>query len=216
MNKKTILKVTTVVYALFFAGFISSCKNNNKHEVKPVEKEIPVGTFCYKDEGRTAEMLNYTELVKMLTEYDTTRKIPLEKALGYEDTRINNFNFNQFKKYLGYVESLSDKANIKITGISFISGAKANYNSTGKSYQDLIYVPTTTIDGEQVAFDPVQSVKQGRLVTLKEMLKKFNYNWPYDKISEKENQTKLQKATTLRGGDEVSGAGNRGELKPPY
>ena len=80
MNKKTILKVTTVVYALFFAGFISSCKNNNKHEVKPVEKEIPVGTFCYKDEGRTAEMLNYTELVKMLTEYDTTRKIPLEKA----------------------------------------------------------------------------------------------------------------------------------------
>ncbi|CAM1360077.1 conserved exported hypothetical protein [Tenacibaculum sediminilitoris] len=193
--------------------------------------QVSEGTFCYSDEGRTKEMLNYKEIINMLSSYDKTRIAPMEEALGYEDTRANTFDFVQFKKYLGHVENLSKKANVKITGISFISTAKENYKNTGKSYSSLIYIPTTTIDGEQIAFDPVQSAKQGKLVTFEEMLAKHGYKWIYNTKEEfkrgkrddynyrmkvlKENKAGFMFATSLD--DELlSGAGNHATLAPPY
>ncbi|WNW00873.1 hypothetical protein RRF68_07660 [Tenacibaculum sp. HL-MS23] len=226
MKKASLLKLFILVYALIFIACMISCE---KHECKCEHEgdQTPEGTFCYIDEGRTKEMLNYTEIVAMLKSYDTTRIAPLEKALGYEDSRINNYNFIQFKKYLGRIENLSKKAKINITGISFIAAAKSNYSNTGKSYQDLIYIPTTTVNGKQIAFDPVQSAKQGKLVTFKEMLALNGYKWIYDtkddfeagKIKNYDYGLKTlnkNKESTLLGEDELSGVGNKGTLTPPF
>ena len=97
MKKAGLLKLFIIVYALVFVVCMVSCE---KHECKceHEDDQTPEDTFCYADEGRTEEMLNYTEIVAMLKNYDTTRIAPLEKALGYEDSRINSYNFIQFKK----------------------------------------------------------------------------------------------------------------------
>lgn len=199
--------------SIVMIGFLTSCEkkcNCDDQNFTP-----PDGTYTYSDEGRTKEMLNYSEVVEVLTEYDKTRKVYLEKALGYEDTRINNVDFEQFKKYLGHIEKLSDSAKIKITGISFVSAVNSNYEGSGKGYQELIYVPTTTINKKQVAFDPVQSLKEGRLVTVKEMLRKYKYNWPFGKNDIQEIKSKsAQKPFTEP--DKESGFGNHLTLSPPF
>ncbi|APG66145.1 hypothetical protein LPB136_12530 [Tenacibaculum todarodis] len=210
--------------SIVMIGFLTSCEkkcNCDDQNFTP-----PDGTFCYVDEGRTEEMLDYTEIVAMLRNYDATRIAPLEKALGYEDSRLNTYNFEGFKKYLGHIENLSKKAKIKISGISFISAAKANYDGTKRSYQDLIYIPTTTVNGKQIAFDPVQSLKQGKLVTFKEMLAANGYNWIYNSIEDfkkgkrpdnnySTQQQQQQQKSTILTGNQKSGAGNWGQLTPP-
>ncbi|CAM1352438.1 hypothetical protein [Tenacibaculum ascidiaceicola] len=226
-NQLKLLLLTLVM------SFAISCDkiNGNKCDCDDWQSQVPEGTFCYSDEGRTKEMLNYKEVIQMLSSYDRTRIAPLEEALGYEDTRANTFDFVQFKKYLGHVENLSKKAKIKITGISFISTAKENHKDTGKSYSSLIYIPTTTIDGKQIAFDPVQSAKQGKLVTFKEMLAKHGYKWIYNTREEFEKgkrddyNYRIKTVRENKAGfmfvspqdDELlSGAGNWGSLEPPY
>ena len=212
--------------AIFVIG-LSSCKPTVKCDCE--NQEQPKGTFCYTDEGRQPEMINYKEIVTMLTDYDTSRIAPLEEALGYQDSRLNNYNFSQFKKYLGNIEALSKKAKIEITGISFISAVKKNYNNTGKNYQDLIYVPTTLINGKQIPFDPVQSVLQGKLVTFKEMLAKNGYNWIYNTREDfetgkkKDNNYSIPITKQSKAGfidvfvnEDESGAGNMAKLSPPF
>ncbi|CAM1346034.1 hypothetical protein [Tenacibaculum crassostreae] len=228
MKKTNLLRLLFLAFVMSFA--VSCEKHQCKCEHDDWQSQLPEGTFCYSDLGRTNEMLNYPEIVEMLRNYDTTRIAPLEKALGYPDSRINTYNYQNFKNYLGHIESLSKKAKIEITGISFISAAKPDYNGTGKSYQDLIYIPTTTIDGKQVAFDPVQSTKKGKLVTFKEALAANGYNWIYNSKEEfeegkrvdynysikvlKENKAGFMSLTPP--GDDDSGAGNKGNLEPPY
>ena len=198
-----------------------------------LEKNGENGIFCYKDEGRTKEMLNYSEIITALKSYDTSRIAPFEKAFGYEDSRVNTFDFVQFKKYLGHVENLSKKANIKMTGISFISVAKMHENEN-KEYGSLIYIPSTTVNGMQVLYDPVQSVRQGTLVTFKEMLEKHGYNWIYDSKEaykkgkrddydyglKSDQKSRMMVMSTILNdtleGDEESGAGNWSTMKPPY
>ncbi|MEX6626460.1 hypothetical protein [Tenacibaculum salmonis] len=184
--------------------------------------------FSYKDEGRTKEMLNYTEIIDALKLYDVTRISPIEKALGYEDSRINTFNFVQFKKYLGRIENLSRKLGVEITGISFISTAKQIDNTNDKGYGSLIYLPSTTVNGQQVLFDPEQSVKQRKLVTFKEMLAKHGYNWIYDskesyskgKRRDYNYKIELEQSVLSRGeqggSGEDSGAGNYSNMTPPH
>ena len=219
MKKTNLLKLVIIVFTM---NFMTSCeKHKCKCDHDDWQSQIPDSTFCYSDEGRTPEMLDYTEIVNMLRNYDTTRIAPLEKALGYEDSRINTYNFKQFRRYLGRVKNLSRKAGIKVTGLSFISAAKPDYNGTGRSYQDLIYIPTTTIDGKQVAFDPLQSFEQGKLVTFKEMLAKNGYNWIYN-TTEDFNKGKREdydysiEELPKDPSKEPSGAGNKGYLQPPY
>lgn len=188
------------------------------------------GIFCYKDEGRTKEMLSYSEIIEMLKSYDTTRIEPLESALGYEDSRVNTFDFIQFKKYLGHVENLSKKANIKITGISFISSVK-KHEKNGKEYSSLIYMPSTTIKGVDVLYDPLQSAKLGKLVTFKEMLVKHGYNWIYDTegdykegkrkdynyiLESEKKEAVVASMAKINDLDNDSGAGNYGNMTPPH
>ncbi|WP_435261535.1 hypothetical protein [Tenacibaculum sp. nBUS_03] len=223
MNKKNILQKIIGIFRRIF------CKECTYEEC--LEKANEKGIFCYKDEGRTKEMLSYSEIIEMLKSYDTTRIEPIEKALGYEDSRINTFDFIQFKKYLGHIENLSRKVKIEITGISFIATAKPNHKEEEKGYGSLIYMPSTTVKGKQILFDPVQSAKQGKLITFKEMLVKHGYNWIYDSEGDyKEGKRKdynyslpsIKKETvafSLRNGDdmeEASGAGDRGLPQPPY
>jgi hypothetical protein len=185
------------------------------------------GVFCYKDEGRTKEMLSYPQVIEMLQVYDEHCIVPFEKAMGYEDARINTFDFVQFKKYLGHVENLSKKAGIAMTGISFISVGKLHADD-GREYSSLIYMPSTTVGGAQVLYDPVQSYRSKALVTFGEMLAKHGYQWIYDtketykKGKRKDNKYQLpvmMKATnSLRDGNdfEESGAANLSHLTPPY
>ncbi|TDQ21922.1 hypothetical protein [Tenacibaculum caenipelagi] len=229
MKKTNLLQLLFLTLAVSFA--VSCEKTDSKCDCDDWRSQVPEGTFCYSDEGRTKEMLNYKEIVEMLSNYDRTRIAPIEKTLGYEDTRANTFDFAQFKKYLAHVENMSKKANIEITGISFISTAKENHNNTGKSYSSLIYIPTTTINDKQIAFDPVQSAKQGKLVTFKEMLAKHGYKWIYNTKEEfekgkrddynynirvlKENKAGFMYASPLND-ESLSGAGNQANLEPPY
>ncbi|WP_428742623.1 hypothetical protein [Tenacibaculum sp.] len=229
MKKTTLLQLLFLTLVMSFA--VSCEKTDSKCDCDDWRSQVPEGTFCYSDEGRTKEMLNYKEIVAMLSNYDRTRIAPVEKTLGYEDTRANTFDFVQFKKYLAHVENMSKKANVKITGISFISAAKPDYKGTGKTYQNLIYIPTTTINGKQIAFDPVQSAKQGKLVTFKEMLVSNGYKWIYDTKEEfekgkrddynynirvlRENKANFVSALTLDE-ESLSGAGNQGQLSPPF
>lgn len=228
MKKTNLLQLLIIVFAM---SFMTSCeKHKCKCDHENWELQIPEGTFCYADEGRTKEMLDYTEIVAMLRNYDTTRIAPLQRALKYQDSRINTYDFAQFQKYLGRIKNLSKKAKIPMTGISFISAAKPNYDGTGRSYQDLIYIPTTTINGKQIPYDPVQSVKQKKLVTFKEMLAENGYNWIYNTKQEFEagkredydyslkvlKQNKAGFNFFLSQKNELSGAGNHGQLVPPY
>lgn len=218
-----------LIFAITFT-FLFSCKEHKcKCDCDDWQSQIPEGTFCYSDEGRTKEMLNYDELIDMLKNFDRTRIAPLESALGYQDARVHTYDFEQLKKYLGHIENLSKKSKVKITGISFIAGAKKDYKGTGRTYQDLIYIPTTTVNGKQIPFDPLHSARQGKLVTFKDMLAKHGYKWIYNSAKEfkegrnpnydyslpvrKQNEAGFFAPTFDKG---ESGAGNRGVLQPPY
>ncbi|MGB1041991.1 MAG: hypothetical protein ACPGU6_01225 [Tenacibaculum sp.] len=228
MKKTNLLKLLIIVFTI---SFFTSCKNEHKcnHESQPVNPENIEGYFTYPAlDSRPDVSLDYEEIVAMLKEYDATRIEPLEKALGYPDSRINTYDFNSFIQYLNYVKKLSKKAGITISGISFISAAKPDYNGLKRSYQDLIYIPTTTIDGEQIPFDVVQSVKQGKLVTFKQALAANGYKWIYNTQKEfkegknDKNDYSISKLKENKAGfvplvfREESGAGNRGSLVPPY
>lgn len=225
------MKKTNLLLIFAFAfSILTSCKEHKcKCDCDDWQSQVPEGTFCYSDEGRTKEMLNYKQVISMLKNFDRTRIAPLEKALGYQDARIHNYNFAQFKKYLGHVENLSKKANVEITGISFIAGAKKDYKGTGRVYQDLIYIPTTTVNGKQIPFDPVHSARQGKLVTFKDMLAKHGYKWIYNTAEEfKEGRNPNYDYSlpikrkneagifTFSYDDGESGAGNFATLRPPY
>lgn len=210
MKKANLLKLLIVIYAITIAVFMISC---NKEQYKcEHEKKISEDVFCYTNKGRPVNMVKYNEIIKMLKAYDATRKGVLEKSLGFEDTRVNTYPIQQLKEYLGYIENLCIQKNIPLTGINIISAAypAKNNNSTEAGYQTLIFMPTTTIDGESfVTFDPLKSQK-GKPVAFKSILAKKGYNWLYDKSKIKT----LQNKEVLKG-DEMSSGSNRLQSKPP-
>ena len=57
-------------------------------------------------------LLNYSEVVTMLLEYDKTRFELLVNGLGFEDTRVNTFDFEEVKNYLAYTENLANKSGV--------------------------------------------------------------------------------------------------------
>ncbi|MDY0780943.1 hypothetical protein [Tenacibaculum sp. IB213877] len=228
MKKTNLLPL--IVSIIMIGILVTSCKQekcdceNQKIDVESIE-----GYFCYPAaESRPPVALNYKEIVNMLTKYDTTRIQPLKDALGYYDSRINTYDFNNFVHYLNYIKKKSKKAKIKISGISFIYAAKSNYNDTGKSYQDLIYIPTTTINGNQIPFDAVLSAERDSLVTFKAALAENGYKWIYDSKDDFENgrsqeknhnflsREKSQVSSNTVLDAEDSGAGNVAHLRPPY
>lgn len=172
--------------------------------------------------SRPYNALNYKELIPMLEHYDQTRKPVLEQALGYEDTRMNYFSIETIENYINYVKKLSEEKGIKFTGINFVSAAYPNKTSHGvPNYQNLVFMPTTEIDGKNICFDPVQSTKE-KIVTVKEMLTNYGYNWVYDSKEDYENRKKSdkfleQKRLTRESQEDLeSGNSNFGNITPPY
>ena len=137
------------------------------------------------------------------------------KKLGFEDTRVNTYPIEKLKNYLGYIENLCVQKNIPLTGINIISAAYPDKKSNSKEagYQTLIFMPTTTIDGEDfVTFDPLKSTK-GSPVTFKSILAKKGYKWLYDnsKVSKNKNGMFLK---NLSGDDDSSGSNKLGSIPP--
>jgi hypothetical protein len=170
--------------------------------------------------GRPDIALTYPELISMLQHYDETKRGPLTKIHGKEDTRINFFKIEDLKAYIAYVEKESKKKKIKLTGINFISAAYPdNYalDSKKSNYQTLIMMPATTIgDFERVSFDPLKS-KKGEPKTLKEILRSYNeYNWYYNKMKIKNTTSRSTSKSAKSGGDDLSSGANRSQISPPY
>ena len=189
---------------------------------------------CQKDEdtvnanleetsvGRPWNMISYKGMIERLEYYDKTRKPVLENALGFEDTRINYYSIETIENYIKYVKQLSKEKGIELTGINFVSGAypkEASYGTPG--YQHFIFMPTTNINGRNIGFDPALSTKDN-IVTIKEKLADFGYNWVYDNQEDYNNRDKVSdkiqinynnRATT---NDLESVGGNLGTLCPPY
>lgn len=168
--------------------------------------------------AKPQNLLMYKEMVAMLEHYDQTRKPVLEKALGYEDTRVNTYPIQQLKDYIGYIENLCAQKNIPLTGVNIISAAYPEKQSGTKEagYQTLIFMPTTTINGEEfVAFDPLKSNK-GVPATFKSILAKRGYNWPYDNSKVAKEEQKAGVVSLRVTEDEDSSGANRMRPVPPY
>ncbi|SNR14310.1 hypothetical protein [Tenacibaculum jejuense] len=172
-------------------------------------------------------LLTYKEVVTMLRAYDETRLDQFIGVLGFEDTRINTFEFAELKNYMNYVEKLAKEKGIKLKGISFIKGVyKENVkNDKFIDYENLLYTPTAIINGKETLIDVVNSSKD-KLATFKDMLAKYHYEWRYDNKenyklkTEKDKKIKdtneIQSRISNDGSDDtLSGISNFGELRPP-
>ncbi|CAM1342526.1 hypothetical protein [Tenacibaculum amylolyticum] len=176
-------------------------------------------------EGKAAKpwnMISYKGMIERLEHYDKTRKPVLEQALGFEDTRINYYSIETIENYIKYVKQLSKEKGIELTGINFVSGAypeDANYGTP--NYQHFMFMPTTNVNGKNVGFDPMLSTKD-KVVTIKEMLASFGYNWVYDSKEDYENRNTISKeiqnnfSKRNRKTDLDSGAANVSNIAPPY
>ena len=218
------MKKINLLQLLFLTVMMSvavSCDNiNHKCDCDDWQSQVPEGTFCYANQGRPSNMLKYKEIISMLESYDETRNEVLEKSLGFEDTRVNSYPIQQLKDYLGYIESLCAEKEIPLTGINIISAAYPENYSGSKSagYQTLIFMPTTTIDGEEfVTFDPLKS-KKGAPTTFKSILAKRGYHWSYDKsrVSKEAQKAGIMNFNSMQDDLEDSSGANRLKPTPPY
>ncbi|WP_064966686.1 hypothetical protein [Tenacibaculum ovolyticum] len=206
--KNKFLVVATLATMIF-----TSCSQDSLDEAsKEVDAKV----------SRPYNALNYKELVPMLEHYDETRKSVLEKALGHEDTRMSYFSIETIENYLAYVKTLSKEKGIRITGINFVSASYPENTTHGvPNYQTIVFMPTTEINGKNINFDPVQS-SEGNVVTVKQMLGSYGYNWVYDSKEDYENRNKPSKKTQKNFlkresmKDLESGVSNWGTMKPPY
>lgn len=167
-------------------------------------------------------LLMYKEMVAMLEHYDKTRKPILEKALGKEDTRINFYTIETLETYLNYVKKISQEKGIKLTGINIVSASYPENTLHGvPNYQTVMFMPTTEINGNNIAFAPEMS-NNGEIITMKEVLGEYGYNWIYDTKEDYDDRNlvnkEIQKNFLNRNNntDKESSNGNRGLLQPPY
>lgn len=174
-------------------------------------------------------LLTYKEVVMMLSDYDNTRLDILADALGFEDSRVNTFDFYELKNYLEYTENLAREKGIKLKGVSFVKGVYNKEMARDEEligYENLMYIPTTMINGKEVLVDVINSKKE-EIVTFKEKLREFGYEWRYDnkknykfKNSKKQEKQEFKKQFMMmnddNGSDTLSGASNHSTIAPPY
>lgn len=208
------MKTTKILLvAAIGVASILSCTQDKTEEVL-IEKTVKT--------AKPKNLLMYKEMVAMLEHYDKTRKPVLEKALGREDTRINFYTIETLETYLAYVKRVSQEKGIKLTGINIVSASYPETSSHGvPNYQTVMFMPTAEINGKNIAFAPEAS-KNGEIVTMKEVLGKYGYNWVYDSKEDYENKNKVNKILkqNFKNRDlleeKISNAGNFGQLSPPY
>ena len=98
----------------------------------------------------------YTNLYKEQRLKDFNAKHP-EFPMG--DTQKVWFSIDAMKDYIAYVEAVSAEKGIAVTGISFHYGVYPKTEEYGiyGGYQTLVMTPTTTINGKNEDFEPLQS-----------------------------------------------------------
>lgn len=204
----------TIKFFLATAVAVASFMSCSQDKTEDVIAEKTVKT------AKPQNLLMYKEMAAMLEHYDQTRKPVLEKALGYEDTRINFYTIETLETYLNYVKKLSEDKGIKLTGVNFVSASYPEGSSHGiPNYQNIMFMPTTEIKGKHIGFDPIKS-NSNKIVTMKESLGNYGYNWVYDSKEDYENRKSKDYNKYLKLNskieDDESGAGNKGNLTPPY
>ncbi|TCI93517.1 hypothetical protein [Tenacibaculum sp. M341] len=201
----------------------------------PTLRELICNFLCPKPKPTKPEtLLTYRTVVNMLETYDEERLDSvgrskfISRGLKFEDTRINTFDFDQLQNYMLYCQKLAKEKDIKLKGISFVKSVYSKENTRKEDfigYESLIYIPTAIVNGQETHVDLIHSTRD-QIVTFKEMLEKYGYEWRYDN---KENfvlittklkdikQEKLQEVKAMmRSGDELSIAGNKSNLAPPH
>jgi len=227
MKSNTNLFLTFAMSVLFFAY---SCKPETPK--KPVEDPIEEVDDEKKGKKRPRILLKYSELARILKQYDDTRKPVLMEQMGgkKEDARVQFISIKELKEYIRYIERQAKRKDIELTGINFISGAyPEDYkeNPEHSDYQTLVMVPAMTLGDEKMVSIDLHKSKKGKPVTLRELLHKFyDYSWYYDGVDAAGIGTvngvnlKSRKALVLSQGDEepgddLSSAGNRMIPSPP-
>ncbi len=204
--------------------------NQIKNQIMSILKSI-CKFFCpdcsTPEPTKPETLLSYKEIVSMLTAYDKTRPETHHKMFGFEDSRVNTFNFADVKNYLAYAEKLADEKGIKLTGISFVKGVYTQDTTKDKEYmnhENLMYLPKAMVNGEEVLIDLVNSTKE-KIVTFKERLGRYGYNWNYDnakdfKANEAAKQQEKQEVKSakmsLLAEDSESFVANFSHISPPH
>lgn len=185
-------------------------------------------TIVNKEITKPTTLLTYNEIVEMLTEYDNTRlytdketNLTVTKGLKFEDSRVSTFDFTEIKNYIAYIEDIATKKGITLKGLSFIKGVYTKNTTTSTEYighENLMYLPTTIIDGNEVLIDLLQTTNQ-ETIRFSDMLAKQNYNWRNDseKTSDsyEKKQTNSYQPQLKSTSSGSSGVANRTNLKPP-
>jgi len=172
---------------------------------------------------RPWNMLNYKEVIERLEYYDETRIPMYEEQLGFEDSRVHHYSIETIENYIAYVKQLSKEKGIEFTGINFVASAypeDADYGTP--KYQNIMLMPTTIIDGKQIGYDPELSTTE-KIVTTKEALANYGYNWVYDSEEDYANRKNVvqksakEKEVLMQSAKAVpSSAGNYAGLTPPH
>jgi hypothetical protein len=169
-------------------------------------------TACEKSENVTAPASNqtvlrptnaitlehyktYTNLYKEQRLKDFNAKHP-EFPMG--DTQKVWFSIDAMKDYIAYVEAISTEKGIPVTGISFHYGVYPKTKEYGiyGGYQTLVMTPTTTINGKNKDFEPLQST--------------YGNPKPFAEATSNPNIAGKDETTETE-----SSAANRGESIPP-
>lgn len=206
------MKIVALAMVVSVVSFVGCQKDEDivNTNVEEASVERPWNALMYKD------------MIGMLEHYDKTRKPVLENALGFEDTRINYYSIETLENYIKYVKQLSKEKGIEFTGINFVSGVYPENGTKGTSnYQNLIMMPTTNLNGKNIGFDPMKSTNE-KVVTIKEVLGSFGYNWVYDSQDDYSNRKIIPENINLnysrrsKLNDEESVSANWSNVTPPY
>jgi len=206
---KTLNLLSKSLFILIIFISFTSCK--------PKTSTAETDDFCITYDGRPEQSISYKEMAVMLTQYKNTREGVLKNALGFEDTRKVWFQIDSLKKYLAYVETLSNDSGVEITGFNFISAAYPDKSIYGKekNYQTLILNPTTTKDGNpRVSFDPLHSAN-GNPAYVSDLL--LPYLNEIDSVTYRKKDIKKYIVNLMLDAteDTESSAYNRGDGTPP-
>ena len=158
------------IFSFLLFGLIS-CNNECSHKEKKV------------NDSRPDQAITYKEMASMFNAYDTGQKKVLDEYRGKltqgkdpVETISHFYDLQDLKQYIAYLEKLSKKKNIELTGIRIFSAAypKNHIKKELQGRHTLVFMPTAKIDGDrEVAYEPLYS-KKGNPIKFTEFLHKFS------------------------------------------
>ena len=158
------------IFSFLLFGLIS-CNNECSHKEKKV------------NDSRPDQAITYKEMASMFNAYDTGQKGVLnkyrKKLTQGKDTveSISHFyDLQDLKQYIAYLEKISKKKNIELTGLRIFSAAYPNnhHQEELRGRHTLVFMPTAKIDNNRgVAFEPLYS-EDNNPIRFTEFLHKYS------------------------------------------